>query len=796
MFSNYLVIAIRNLRRQPLYTLLTVAGLAIGVACCLLIALYVNDELSFDQFNVNKDRIYRVNTGMMGDGRPTNANGEIAAGPALAREFPEIERYVRFRKFGWNEKRVVAYKDRRFYESKFMLADSTLFSIFTFPLIKGDPGRALVAPNTVVITESIARKYFGNEDPMGKQLSIDQNNDGTFVKYTVTGVAKDIPLNSSVRFDLVGSMTSETQSFFPWSLETIFTFVLVKPETNIRALEAKFPAFLVREIGRKTNRSLHLQSLNDVRLYSPYNGQMDIPGDASSVYLLSAIAVFILLIACINFMNLSTARSVRRAREVGMRKVLGARRPQLIRQFIGESMLLTIVSVAIGFVVAGGLMPVFNRIAEKQLSVFSILAPEGIGLLVLLIGIVGVVAGSYPAYVLSSFRPVSVLHQSTGGGTGGAALLRKGLVVFQFTISVAMIACTAIVYSQMNLVRTMNLGFQREHMLVLPLNDTIRNQGPAFKQELEQNSGVLGVTYSEQVPGRAGNGSGFKLGDHERSSAYRIFVDEDFVTTFGIQLVAGRNFSRDRPTDRTDAFIVNEALVRAQGIASPREAVGKPFTMYYGMKEWKGFIVGVAKDFHIRGLHDRIEETLLKIMPLSEMNFVSIRVAPAGLNETMSFIRDEWASVSPRYPFEYYFVDQDFDQLHRADERTGEVFGYFAILAIIAACLGLFGLASYAAAQRTREMGIRKVMGASASGLVGLLAREFLVLVGIAVLISWPIVYFGMSRWLQEFAYHVQMSPAPFLLAGLAGLVIACATIAYQAISAAIANPVESLRYE
>ena len=796
MGINYLKISIRNLKRQPLYTLLTISGLAIGVACCIVIILFVQDERSFDQFHAFKDRIYRVNTGMSGDGRPTNANGQIAAGPSLVKEFPEMESFVRFRKFGWNEKRVVAYEHRRFYEKRFMLADSTLFRIFSFPFIAGDREKALVAPNSIVITRSIAGKYFGDEEPMGKKLSIDQNNDGRFVDFTVTGIAENLPLNSSIQFDLVGSMTSETQSFRPWSLESIFTFVLLKPGVDVQALEAKLPNFLEGQLGRKTTLSIHLQSLHDVRLNSNLNGHMEIPGDASIVFILSAVALFILLIACINFVNLSTARSTRRAREVGMRKVLGAQKTQLIRQFIGESTLLAFSSVVVGLVLVEVMIPVFNRIAEKDLSLLSLASPEGIGLILGLIAVVGMLAGSYPAYVLSSFRPVSVLHSSSRGGVAGTAFMRKGLVVLQFTLSVAMMACTGIVSSQMNFVRSMNLGFQREQMLVLPLNDQIRGERQVFKQELQRNPKILGVTLTEQVPGRAGNGVGFQLEDHERSGAYRMFVDEDFLNTYGIELLAGRGFSTDLPTDGTESFIVNEALIRAQGIRSPREAIGKKFTMYHAGTQKQGFIIGVAKDFHIQSLHDRIEETMLTVMPAPKMNLVTIRVARGDVNETVQFIRDEWARTSPHYPFDYYFVDEDFDQLHRADQKLGEVFAYFAILAIVAACLGLFGLASHAASQRTKEIGIRKVLGASVPGLVGLLTREFLLLIGIAVLLSWPIAYVGMDRWLQNFAYHVPISIVPFLLAGLAGLIIAFATIAYQAAAAALTNPVEALRCE
>ncbi len=793
---NSLRIAVRRLTREKLYSFLNIFGLAIGVASVLLIALFVQDEFSYDRFHKNLDRIYRVNCGMRGDGQPTNANGQIAAGPALARVYPQIETYVRFRKFGWNESRVVSYKERRFYEKRFVLADSTVFRVFSFRFIQGDPATALNAPRSVVLTESMAAKYFGSEPPLGKEISVDMNNDGTFVDFAVTGIVADVPAQSSIRFDFLGSFSSQTDSFSAWSLETIFTFVLLREKADPSEIAATLPGFITRQRGRESSVSLHLQPLRDVRLHSPYSGQMEQPGDITTVAIFSTVAIFILLIACINFINLSTARSMRRAREVGMRKVLGAYRRQLMRQFVSESTLVTVLSVALGVVLADMMLPTLNAIADKQLTISSMWSVGGAAFLVALSVVTGIGSSVYPAYLLSSFSPLAVMRQGSSG-RGGGAFLRKALVVLQFTISVALLIGTAIAYQQLNLIRTKNLGFDRDQVLVLPLNDEIRRKEEVIRNEVTQYPGVVSMSLSEQVPGRAGNGSGYIMeGMEERDGSYRLFIDREFLKTYRIELAAGRDFSADRPRDSEDAFLVNEYFVRARGMKSASEALGKTLSVFHAGKEKKGTIIGVVKDFHIMSLHNNIQELFLTIMPADKMNFVSVRIGGGDLNNTLSFLRSVWAREAPAYPFDYYFVDDDFDRIHRADQQTGQVFAVFAGLALLAACLGLFGLASYAAEQRTKEVGIRKVLGASIPGVISLLAREFTIMVAAAVLLSWPIAYFTMNQWLEEFAYRTEISWWVFLLAGGLALVIALLTVSIQALRAARANPVEALRYE
>lgn len=796
MIRNYFKIALRNLVRHKGYSFLNIAGLALGMACTMLILLYVQDELGFDRFHTNLSRIYRVNTGMNGDGQPSNANGQIAAGPALKRVFPEVETYVRFRKFGWNESRVVAYNNRRFYEKRFLVADSTVFRVFSFPLIEGDPMTALDAPNTVVLTRSMAIKYFGTEPAMGKRIQVDMYNDGRFSDFTVTGIAEDVPAQSSIQFDFLGSYSSQTDIKIPWSLESVFTFILFHENIDVRRVEAALPGFVKQERGPNTRISMHLQPMKDVRLRSPYSGQMEPPGNIGTVTILSSVAVFILLIACINFTNLSIARSMRRAREIGMRKVLGAEKRQLIFQFLGESVVVTTVSVLFGFILAESLMPMFNGLADKDLSLAMLGTMEGIAGVCALTLFVGVLAGAYPAYVLSRFTPVSVMKAGVAGVRGGQ-WVRKSLVVIQFSISVALLVCTAVAGSQLELIRTKNLGFDREQVLVLPLNDAIRMREDMVRKEILSNPDIISMALSEQVPGRAGNGSGYLMeGMEERSGAYRMFVDEHFLETYRIDLLAGRDFSGERKTDADEAFILNEAFLRIRGIKTPEEAVGKSFSMFHGGVEKKGRVIGITRDFHTQSLHDNIGEVLLTIMPLNKMNFISLRLAPGRLEETLTHLRDVWQREASAYPFDYYFLDDDFDRVHREDIRVGQIFGVFAALAMMVACLGLFGLASYAAEQRTKEIGIRRVLGASVTGVVALLSREFLLLVGTAVLIGWPVAYVGMDSWLSDFAYRTSMSWWLFAASGAAVIGIAVVTVSIQAAVTALRNPTEALKYE
>jgi putative ABC transport system permease protein len=795
--KHFVKITLRNLLRQKLYSFINIFGLALGVAACLLILLYVQDELSYDSFHAGADRIYRVTMGMNGDGQPTNANGSVAAAPALLKNFPGIEHAVRFRKMGWDEERVVACGNRRFYEDGFMFADSTLFDVFSFSLLRGDPKQALAAPGSMLITQSMARKYFGSEDPIGKVITVDAYNNGKFMDFAVTGVLRDIPENSHIRFNFLASFSSQTDTLSRWSLEGVFTYVILKRNADPKALEALFPQFLKNEIGRPTRRSIHLQPLKDIRLHSHLDGELEPNGDIAYVYIFSSVALFILLIACINFMNLATARSARRAREVGMRKVLGAYRAQLMRQFIGEALVTSVLAMITAIVLAEAMLPLFNSVAEKSLDLNLLTNPIVVAGLLLLTLFVGLMAGSYPAFLLSSFKPAEALRGRFGHNDGWSKLVRKGLVAFQFAISITLLVCTLVAQKQLDFIRTKNLGFNRDQVIVLPLNDEIRRNYDALRSDLLSDSHVLNISLAEGVPGRAGNGAGYQLGDNpEIVDAFRLFVDYDFLKTYGITLAAGRDFDRSYGTDGAAAYIVNESFVSSHHLGSAQSAIGKKLTMLHGGMKKPGVIVGIARDFNIFSLHAPIEEAVMTIMPMEDLNFVSIHVSPVDIPATLHRIESVWGKESPRYPFEYYFVDQDFDRLHRADIRLGKVFEYFSALAILAACLGLFGLSSFTAEQRKKEIGIRKVLGASVSSVTGLLTAEFVRIVLVANIVAWPVAYFVMHKWLQEFAYRITPEIGSFLLAGVTAAGIAVLTVGFQTLNASLINPVEALRHE
>jgi len=799
MLKNYLTIALRNLRKQKAYSFINVAGLAIGLACCLLIVRYIQDEQSYDRFHENADRIYRVVAGFE-DGPPTNANNGFSWGPTIEKDFPEVEYMARLHKMGWGEERVVARGDQRFYEDSFFFADPDIFQIFSFPFVAGDPATALVEPNTVVITESMAQKYLPGEDALGKMISADPYNDGQFIDFTITGVMEDIPENSHVHFDFLASVATEGE-LAGWGFDPVFTYMLLAEGADPSDMEARFPDMLASHIPAdrlaQFPLTLHLQPLTDIRLHSNLRAELEPTGDIAYVYLFSAIGLLILVIACINFMNLATARSAQRAREVGMRKVLGAARPQLIRQFLGEALLLSGLALVLAMALIQVALPVFNSLSGKAISINYLDNLALLGSLVGLTLLVGVVAGSYPAFFLSAFRPSEVLKGQTRHGRSRAVALRKGLVVFQFAISIFLIASTAVVYQQMQYIRAKNLGFDREQIVVLPLNDEVRASYETMRNTLLQDTGIQAIALSEQVPARAGSGSRYTIeGIDEPVSAYRLFTDHTFLNTYGMNLVAGRGFSEAVPTDSTDAFIINEAFVREQGWDSPEDALGRSISMRWSNIDRSGQIVGVAKDFHLFSLRDELEGTVVSIMPDKYLSFVSVRLAPGRPSAALDRLASVWATVAPSYPFDYYFLDQDFDRLHRADAQLGQVFFVFAFLAILVACLGLFGLAAFTAEQRTKEIGVRKVLGATIPNIAVLLSKDFALLVGLAFVLAAPLAYFAMSGWLNDFVYRIDLGVGTFVLAGVLALGIALLTVSYQAIRAALADPVKSLRYE
>lgn len=793
MLKNYLKIALRNLWKHKVFSIINIMGLTVGMTACFLIFMYVRFELSYDSFNTKADRIYRVVTDLKTPSDLINTSGPAwAVAPNIKRDFPEVEEFVRVS----GQSFLVRKGDVKFQEQRSAFADSAFFKVFDFKLIKGDPKSALAAPLSVVLTQSTAKKYFGKEDPMGQTLLF--TGDGLAAK--VTGLMEDLPENSQIEADLFVSMSTLTKNFNPgldeqWSNYGSSAYLLLKPGTNPEQLVKKFPAFLEKRNGAEMKQlqmypTLLLEPLRDVYLHSTRDGQKT--GNINNVYIFSIIAIFILVIACINFINLTTARSAERAKEVGIRKVVGAVKHQLAGQFVGESIILCVFAFVLTFFFTWLLIPLFNQLAGKtiidgitgQFNYIALLFGAAIG--------IGLLAGSYPALVLSSFQPITVLKGKFTTGTRGR-FLRKGLVVVQFSISIALITGTLIVYRQMNYMRSQKLGFDKEHMLVVETNGDPGKE--TFKQSLLGMPAVKSAALSSSVPG-SGNPGAYseienKKGDLQIANLDLYFVDFDYIPHYKMQMVAGRPFSRDFITDTTQAMVLNERAVKLFGYSSPQEAIGKKF------KQWgrEGKIIGVVKDFHFKSLQEEIKPLSMRIEP-GGYNLVSVNVAGKNLPATIAAIENKWKTVVPNRPFSYYFLDEFFDRQYRAEIRFGNLFLYFAILAIFISCLGLLGLASYSTFQRTREIGIRKVMGASVSGIVHLLSKEFVQLLLVAFVIASPIAWIVMNRWLQDFSYRIAISWWIFLVAGILAIIIALLTVSFQAIKAAIANPVNSLRTE
>lgn len=793
MIKNYFKIAFRNLWKNKVFSFINIMGLTVGMTACFLIFLYVKFELSYDSFHTKANRIYRVVSDIKTPTEVLHASGPAwAVAPNAKDEFPEIESFVRIT----NDNVLIKKGDIKFEEDNAIWADSAFFKVFDFKLLKGNPNTALKEPFSVVFSETAAKKYFGNTDPMGQTLLIT----GDKLPAKVTGIMKDIPDNSQIKADVVLSMTTITQKFnqsldSQWGNYGARAYLLLKPGTNAKSLEKKFPDFLERRDGAEMKKiqmypTLFLEPLRDVYLYSTRDDSKT--GHIINVYIFSLVAIFILLIACINFINLTTARSTERAKEVGIRKVVGAGKKQLAAQFLGESVVLCLLAFVLTFFLSWLLLPLFNHLAGKTIST-SIF--EHWNYLILLffssIGI-GVLAGIYPALVLSSFKPIVVLKGRFATGTRGI-ILRKGLVIAQFTISIALIIATVVVYNQLNYMRNQDLGFSKDQMIVIDTNgDPAKN---AFEQAVKELPGVKSVAMSGSVPG--GNNPGAyseienKKGDMQIANLDLYFVGFNFINQYKIKMVAGRGFSRDFATDTTQAMVLNEAAAKLFGYTSPEQAIGKRF------KQWgrEGKIIGVAKDFHFKSLQEEIKPLSMRIEP-DASNLISINVAATNLPKTIASIENKWKTLIPDRPFSYYFLDEFFNRQYRSEQRFGNLFLNFAILAIFISCLGLLGLASYSTLQRTKEIGIRKVMGASVSNIVNLLSIDFLKLVFISFVIAAPLAWFFMHQWLKDFAYRININWWIFLFAGVTAVLIALFTISFQAIRAAIANPVKSLRTE
>ncbi len=808
MIKNYLRVALRNLRNYKAFSFINIVGLAVGIACCISIMLFVRDELSYDRQNEFADQIYRPTVLGTVNGHDIKAALSCAPmGPSVYHDFPEVAAYARLHKAGFP---VMRYENKTFSEERFFWADSTLFNVFTLPFVEGNPKTALTQPNTVIITESTAHKYFGNENPVGKILNMDKQND-----YMVTGVIKEVPRNSHFHPDFIGSLTTLQDSRNPnWLSNNYYTYFLLRKGTNPadfeRKLNEEFRTHAGPQLKAVTGISLDqflsagnrygymLQPLTSIHLSSHLDYEIEPNSNIYYVYMFSAIAVAILLIACINFVNLATARSEKRAKEVGIRKTLGSPRLHLVGQFMAESVLMSGVAVVVAVGIVEILLPLFNDLSHKEMSLDLSSNPFSIPLLFCLAILVGVIAGSYPAFYLSSFRPIDVLKSETKKG-GRKSFLRNGLVVFQFAISIVLFIGTFVIYAQLKYVQTKDLGFDKEETVVINRTDDLFNQIKSFEDELRANGDVVSATNSNAIPGNQGGDSAFWLEGtraEKLEDLQTMFCDFNFSKTYGLQMADGRFFSKEHPSDTT-AIVVNQEVERAFGV---KDILGRYLVLPGETKagERRFEIIGVVKDFNYQSLHDPIRPIVIRLLPENGYagRFVTVRLGSGDHLSAISFIEKVWKKYAGNEGFSYNFLDDNLQSLYAADQRTSEIAGAFSVLAIIIACLGLLGLAAFITEQRTKEIGIRKVLGASVPEVIALLSAQFAKWVLIANVIAWPLAYYVMNNWLKNFAYRIDISLWIFIASGSLAFIVALLTVSSHAIKAATANPVESLRYE
>jgi putative ABC transport system permease protein len=793
MLKNYFKITIRNIRKNKGYSFINISGLAIGMACCILILIWVKDELSFDRFHANADAIYRITEHQYdssGDYFPVAVTPWPLA-EALKDDFPEIIESARLRIVSGG---LISYKDKKFYENDFVAVDPTFLKMFSFPLVEGDISTVLTEPHTILITKETAKRYFGNEDPLEKVLTFHNAYD-----FKVTGILEDVPHNSHIKFDLLVPFASTLRDFGwtdSWGTNNYTTYVQLGDNASVLQISEKISDYLKKN-NPQTGTKLILQPLTDIHLRSDY--AIDLYGNTEDkaiyVYAFSVIALFVLLIACINFMNLSTARSEKRSKEVGLRKVVGASRNNIITQFYGESLFMTIIAFFAAVFLVYLLLPAFNNVSGKQLTFDSLKE------LVFMLGLLGIMlvtglaSGSYPAFVQSSFKPVDSIK-----GIGlrispksGKSTLRRTLVVTQFTLSIILIVGTLIVYKQIRFMLNKNLGYEKDSIVYFVKRSNLRTQYDAFKSELLRDSNIIGVTSSSDVPTYSVHSTGAFSWEGKNPETHFLIhqfsTDHDYIKTFNMHIIAGRDFSREFPADAsTQSFIVNETAVKAMGLENP---VGSKFQLY----DNKGQIVGVVEDFHYKSLQTAIEPLVLRI-ETDRDSYVFVKFRSEQMQEALASIRRVYDSFNPQFPLEYSFLDESVNQLYDSEQKTNKIFNYFTFIAIFVSCLGLYGLAAYMAQQKTKEIGIRKVLGASIMNIMAGLSKEFILLVCLANAVAWPVAYYFMNRWLQHFATKTDLSVWTFILSGLASLFIALLTIFYQSIKAATANPVKSLRYE
>lgn len=771
MFQNSIKMAFRHIKKYKSFSFINVFGLATGMACCMLILIWVQNELSYDCFHTHADAIYRVQSNLISQPRPL--------APALKDGYPEIRDAVRF----FSPDVVVRFREKIFEEERFFFADPSVFDMFSFSFIKGDPATALRDRYSVVLTQDMAEKYFGHENPIGKTLQIQNQYD-----LNVTGIIQNVPQNSHLRFDFLGSFELYGSRIEDsWSNHAYLTYILLEPNITADQIRTKISDIVMKH-SPIVHTPIDIQPLRRIHLYED--------GAITYVYIFSAIAVFVLVIACINFMNLMTARYGNRIKEIGLKKVVGACRSEMIRQFFLESILYSVLSGAIAVIAIVLILPRFNAFLETRLTLAVF---KNASLFLGLPGIVlftGLLSGAYPALFLSAFRPARLLGQTaaTTKGPIRGSVLRRILVITQFAISIGLIVSTLIVSHQMYYIRNMDLGFDKEQLLYMRLKGSIFRNGDAFKADLTRHANIISATFASSLPTNVGNnasGFGWEGMDPNRKPSWQfVATDLDYVRTLGLEIVKGRNFSGAFTTGNV-GFVINEKAAAEMGFDSP---VGKRFFLW----GTPGTIIGVIKDFHFRPVHNEIKPMFMFVGPEAFMENILIRVNPreTKVDDIVSALREVWQSYAPGFPFEFHFIDEALDRNYRDEEKLGQLFKYFTGFAILISCLGLFGLAAYMSERRTKEIGIRKTLGASIPRILLIMIKDFFILVGAANLVAWPLAYLFMNRWLQHFAYHIRIVPGIFLISGLLASLIALMTVSTQAFRAARVNPVDALRYE
>lgn len=819
MLKNYIVVAYRSLLKKLGYSLVNIFGLSAGIAVCLLIVIFVQYELSYDSFQ--KDNVYRIALNRVYPEREVNYSFiPHSIGPQLMVDFPEVTNVARMLAAGGPV--VIRYGENFFYEEKILFADSSVFEVIHVPLVEGDPKTALKEPNSIVLTESTVKKYFGDKNPIGETMETAQGN------FIVRAIAKDYPANSHLEFDFLVSLSTFPFMAQPqWIGFDAITYIELRPGTDPERFEANFPEFVKKYaagpiqqrngisydeyIAAGNGYNYSLQPIRDIHLHSHLEGEIKANGNITYVYIFISAAVFILLIACINFMNLSTARSTERAKEVGIRKVLGSVRKQLVYQFITESVLITLTSSVIALIVIVFALPFFAEVSNRALSLNFLLEPVTIVVMLLMIFAIGFLAGIYPAFVLSSFQPASVLKGKMQTSKYGV-ILRNGLVVFQFAISITLISCTIVIFNQMNFLMNKSLGYDKEHVVVIESafninqdNFQVQNPDPlqirsrfeTFQNEILQVPGVRNAAYTSAMPGDLLPGFIVRVpgaGEKESLVARGVAVNHTFFETMQIELLDGRLFSKD--FNDSLSMILAESTVKKLGITDP---IGKKIiNVNGGGNDVTYTIVGVVNDFHLQSLHVGVEPLALVSAygPGGFVNKMTVKVDPQRMEAALSGMEENWNRFARNTPFRYYFLDENLKRFYDSEKTSGDIFTIFTSLAIVIACIGLFGLAAYTAGQKRKEIGVRKVMGASVFSIMVLLSKDFTKLILLAVLVSVPVAWVGMSRWLDNFAYRVDISLWTFVIAALAAVLIGWITVSYQSFTAASVNPVKSLRTE